>query len=715
MTDSIYKAKSTSLQSDEIYRGVVDAWCECDSNGYLVDWSETFLSLYPPIEHQISAGIHYRDFVRLLFSRSAIRNLHHIEDVNAWIENQLEVVGKESTSYNHWLLDGRWMMIRHTILSNGHWLFSLVDVTDVRSDASLDLDDEEKYREFASLSSDWFWELDDSLNYLFHSSHKQPLAGTSPEELIGRSRILELCGKVIDNDQLHMHNKLLRDHAFVDVTLSWIMNDYSFKHSKILAKPLHDKDGNFRGYLGCGRDVTSQFEMRQRLAHLANHDELTGLLNRRALAEQLDNLIIGWNQNPQPRARDVETETEATTHHSLIFIDLDRFKLINDDAGHQAGDQLLIELAEFLKRIVKKAVLIARLAGDEFAILVENNEQEAVIQSEEIIQSISAFSFNWKGRRFSVGASAGVVGLNDPIANSAELLSQGDIACYSAKLAGRNQVQLYSSQCSQLTQQNDEMLKLKMLKFAFNNEGLKLFLQPIVPTGKRIERTKYEVLLRVMDVDNKLISPSEVIPIAEKYDLMPQIDLWVIDTALQSIQQFHDMGDDIVLSVNLSGNTLSNQGTLRQIVELVKEYQLPKASLFFEITETAAIRELDQVCEFIEQMRSLGCGFSLDDFGSGLSSFKYLKSLKVDFLKIDGSFVKHICNDDASLAIVTSFNTLSHSMGMKTVAEFVENDEIAQLLTDLNVDYLQGYGVGKPRDINEWLNEHQEAQQAFGT
>jgi len=264
-------------------------------------------------------------------------------------------------------------------------------------------------------------------------------------------------------------------------------------------------------------------------------------------------------------------------------------------------------------------------------------------------------------------------------------------------------------------QQNEDRKKVGILQSAIDNDRLKLYLQPIVPAIANEATAKYEVLLRIVDEKDQIISPGALIPVAEKFDLIQLIDMQVVKKSIDWLQTFLAQGIDVAFSVNLSGNTLSNKSCLTRIASMVRSCELPHNALGFEITETSAIENIDQVSAFIDQLREMGCLFSIDDFGSGLSSYNYLNSLQVDFLKIDGSFVSNILNNQTSFAIVKSINTLSHEMGMKTVAEFVEDNAVANSLRDLNVDYLQGFLYGQPERAEDILDQYQYLQLRSGT
>lgn len=688
---------------DEAFLACTSGHCIFNADGELVSWSESFAELYPCLSDAVVIGLNYRHFLRLLYEKSAIKNLPQINNVDLWLDSQMAQVGVKPVQFIHHLLDDRYIMIRHTPLSNQSWLFAAFDITEIHEVKRAHSQSEEKFLQFARLATDWFWELDENLCYRYHSTHNLPLGTVDATTLVGKPRILDVVSRMIKNDQLDEHINALSEHRPFDAVLSWADDKGTFFHSHTVGKPQFDTDGTFLGYLGCGRDVTEFYSLKQKFEYQAQHDELTGIWNRRAFSAFLDNLIGNCHDD----------DSEPGT---LISIDLDHFKLVNDSVGHQAGDQLLKELTTLIADNVCDQSVIARLGGDEFCAFIPRPIQPTIEIAQDLINRISQHQFLWRKRKFSVGACMGVVAIDNTSSDSSDLLSKADIACYSAKTSGRNQVQEYSSQSSFQAQQNDELNKVKLLNDAISSDQVKLYLQPIVPTSTIPEdRIKFEVLLRVLNSDGDAMPSADIIRIAEKYDRMHQLDLWVTGRALTAIEQMDQYSVDATLSVNLSGNTLSSANSLTQIVSLVESHQITPGSLCFEITETAAIANIDQVRESMRELRALGCEFSLDDFGSGLSSFAYLQTLPVEYLKIDGSFVKDIMNDNACRAIVSSFNTLGHEMGMKTVAEFVENREIANTLTDLNIDYLQGYYVGLPRDLEEWLADYAAEQKLTGT
>ena len=690
---------------DEALLSSADGHCLFDRDGKLLSWSNSFSDFYPQIKDRIKPGYKYEQFVRALMENQLIRNLTLVEDVDAWVAKQVAMIG-ENLEYIHHLHDGRHMLIKHTLLSNGFYFFVATDITiSVKQREALQ-ESKQRFESFAQLAADWFWELDADLNYVYFSGHTLPLCGTPTEKLIGMSRIGHVQDSVEKNSQLQDHNEALLAHKKFEVVLSLVDSDESLTHVQVIAAPIYNRKGVFTGYLGCGKNVTMEYGLKKQLEFQAAHDELTGLVNRRAFSNYLS---ISLDARTQKEAQDLDC---SDLHRTLIYIDLDQFKMVNDNAGHQAGDQLLVDVTRIFGRVFDSSDdVVARLGGDEFAVLSASDEIEAKLKTEEFIELVRAYRLSWDERTFSIGASAGIVRIDSDSVGDSDLLSKADMACYSAKMSGRNQVHLYSRHGVFANNQSDEIGKLELLNDSILHDRLSIALQPIVPaTSIEDNHTKFEVLLRLEDATRKMVPPGVVIPVAEKYDRMQHIDLWMIEHSLTAIKQFAEYGEQVALSVNLSGNTLSNESCLDKISKLVAHHKIEPKMLCFEVTETATIKRIEKACNFIQHLKRLGCEFSLDDFGSGLSSFSYLRSLPVDYLKIDGCFVADIDQDESNKAIVKSFNALAHDMKMKTVAEYVETDVIAELLIDLGIDYLQGFGVGRPGSLDDWLNYYAQQQ-----
>jgi len=685
---------------DEALPVCSDGHCVFDEERKLVSWSVTFADHYVKLYDKIKPGYPYEEFVRDLVDREVLKNLKLTVNVDEWIAHHLSELDGNNAEFIHQFEDDKRIVIKHTVLSNGYWFFVANDITAVFMQKEALQDSESRFEGFAKTSSDWFWELDRNLQYTYFSSHNAPLGVLGQKDLVGVSRIEHVSKDAVDNRHLKEHNAALKEHREVKAVLSWqpLDDTNEFIHVQVNATPKYNRHGEFTGFLGCVKNVTTEYGLKQQLEFQAAHDELTGLINRRAFGQYL-NLSL---KNLSVLA--VESDAPSDTLKTITLVNLDQFKMVNDNAGHLAGDQLLRGITTIFKNVYShRDDIIARVSGDEFAILSAGNANAARLQAEVLIKKIGEYRFLWQEKTYSVGASAGIVVIDSTSSDDSDLLSKADAACNAAKMSGRNQAHLYSSKGAFVSGQNDEIGKLALINDALENDRVNLYLQPIVQTGDETEIRKFEVLLRLFDSNGELVSPGEVIPIAEKYDRMPHLDIRIIEKTIHSIEQFYEMGVPVALSVNLSGNTLSNEACLDRITKLVDEHKVKSGSLCFEITETAAIKGIEKAYRFIDQLKKRGCQFSLDDFGSGLSSFSYLRSLDVDYLKIDGCFVMNLVDDPSNRAIVTSFNTLAHELGMKTVAECVETDEITALLKEIDVDYLQGFGVGRPQDIGDWF------------
>lgn len=691
---------STVLASSDIVEDLLnftsDAHCWFDGSGRLLSFSDSTLDYFPELKSILTPLTPYLDVLRVIRTGNLYINLPENAENDNWEQDQLSLfLGTDSLSFKNHLRSGVSLKITRMVVRDGRRLLLINEFTSQYRERRARALSDEKFRQFATLSSNWFWDLDADLRYLYHSSHCQPLAGIDAASLMGKSRINSLDGQVKNDEQLHEHNACLLARKNVDVVLTWERPNDTTVYSHILAQPQFDKNGAFKGYLGCGRDVSSFYELKQQYKYQANHDYLTKLLNRRAF----ENLIQGTIDNL------VQPESGLPVS-SLILIDLDRFKLVNDEGGHSAGDQLLVEIAELLSDIFPKPSSVARLGGDEFGVHVAVDESTAAELAQGFIQRVGDFVFSWNNRSFTIGASAGVAQIHSPDTSPSELLRDADAACYAAKRLGRNLVQVFSAQNTYLVHQRVEADKLRCLKSALHDNRVALYLQPIIAAEAQKTCNKYEVLLRVLDKSGEVHRPGEFIPVAEKYGIMQDVDLMVVERSLYYLREFHKQGAEYAFSINLSGNSLSNALVLQKIVDMVSENQDLASSICFELTETAAINSLKMVVEYIDKLRGLGCEFALDDFGTGLSSYNYLNVLKVDYLKIDGSFVKSMLEDSTSLAIVKSINTLSHEMNMRTVAEHVSELALADVLVDIKVDYLQGFHYGKPIAIEEVLSSY---------
>jgi diguanylate cyclase (GGDEF)-like protein len=428
------------------------------------------------------------------------------------------------------------------------------------------------------------------------------------------------------------------------------------------------------------------------LRYHAYHDPLTGLLNRREFERAMSNAV-------HTARRDLST-------HILCYLDLDQFKLVNDTCGHIAGDELLRQLSMLLTQKIRANDTLARIGGDEFGLLLNNCSLE---DGQKIItdlqESIEDFRFRWDNVSFHVGCSIGLTAITSDTDNIAEPLSAADVACYAAKELGRNRLHVYQADDKNFVKRRKEMQWISRINEALDENRLALFHQPIFDIrDAKPTLACHEVLLRMADKSGTLILPGAFIPAAERFKLMAQVDRWVVRRLLSSLAQgalsFEMKNDGMLLFINLSGATINDETFLDFVQRQFIEFNIPPEWICFEITESVAITNITNTIPLFTKLRDLGCKFALDDFGSGLSSFGYLKHLPVDFVKIDGGFVQDITSDPIDRAMVEAINKISHVMGLQTIAEFVETKEILEVLRELEVEYAQGYLLGQP---TSWL------------
>ncbi len=452
------------------------------------------------------------------------------------------------------------------------------------------------------------------------------------------------------------------------------------------AAPIFDGDDELAGSVLVITDVTQLRALQQRMAHLASHDPLTGLINRREFELRLADAIGESGRGRRPWA--------------LCYLDLDEFKLVNDTCGHSAGDELLRQLTSVLDARIAEEDTLARLGGDEFGILFADCEvDDAEHKAHAVIEAVKQYRFQWNEQVFEIAASIGIVPVSEHGGNLPELLSAADSACYVAKDRGRNQIHVSTAGDLAVLTRHSEMRWVERINRALEENRFRLYRQPIRSLRDTTGRPQLnELLLRLVDVDGNVVTPSQFITAAERYRMMPVIDLWVVGAALEMIGGLHD-GDELgraVFTINLSGQSFGNAELHRLILRSLDRHAVPAHRVMFEITETAAIANLSQAIDFMNSLKERGCRFVLDDFGSGLSSFRYLRSLEVEYLKIDGELVRAIADDPIQREMVAAIHRIGESMGIQTIGEWVETAEIARTLSEIGVDYAQGYAVGHP-------------------
>jgi len=459
--------------------------------------------------------------------------------------------------------------------------------------------------------------------------------------------------------------------------------------------PIFDMEKNVAGVIVVFRDVSDKRALSKKLEYHAIHDALTGVINRHGFDQALANLINSSKLDGKL--------------HALLYLDLDQFKVINDTCGHDAGDHLLTQVTDFLRQHLPVNATLARLGGDEFGILLsECTVFEANELAEKLLHQLKQFRFEWHGIIFQIAASIGAVSINRQIANPSFLLSAADMACYVAKDLGRNRVHVYNSQDKELIRRHDEMEWVAKLTAALKEERFCIYCQKITAINENNEQDHYELLLRLRDSDGKLITPDAFIPAAERYNFMPTLDRWVIHKTFSTFRWFNSQAK---FSINLSGTSLNSDSLIDYIKDELERSSLQPGQVCFEVTETAAIANLKAAANIIQEIKSLGFHFALDDFGQGLSSYTYLNNLPVDYLKIDGAFVRKINHDPVSREIVTSIKKIGHLLGMQTIAEYVEDEHILDTLKKIGVDHVQGFHFGSPVPMNVELEAKQDSRE----
>ena len=483
---------------------------------------------------------------------------------------------------------------------------------------------------------------------------------------------------------------VLPDHV------SLIGGDSSVIAIEATVAPMKNADGDLMGCVIVIKDVSHARRLTRQLSFQASHDMLTGLYNRRKFEDHLEEVLLN-----------VEEESRE---HSLCYLDLDQFKIVNDTCGHVAGDKLLQQLPVLFNKVLRSGDIIARLGGDEFGVLLENcTLKQAVTIANKLRDQIKAFRFVWEDKTFEIGVSIGIAGINADNTDPAEIMSAADIACYAAKDAGRNRVHVYEPSDILVSERRGQMHWTARITEALEKHYFRLYKQPIVATNCSDQTEHFEILLRMVDeTSGQVIPPGAFIPAAERYKLMMGIDKWVINEVFAMVASGQtdakgsapDAGRGaMVVSVNLSGESLSDESLLDYILACREKHDISLANICFEITETAAISNINRATRLMAELKNYGCQFALDDFGSGLSSFAYLKNLPVDYLKIDGAFVKDMLKDEVDRAMVSSIQEIARVMHLQTIAECVENMATLALLKEIGVNFVQGYMPGKPEPI----------------
>jgi len=461
------------------------------------------------------------------------------------------------------------------------------------------------------------------------------------------------------------------------------------------AAPVRDREGRLLGAVMVLRDVTRSREMTRQMSWQLTHDALTGLASRREFERQLQRFVDDARSNDSV--------------HALLYLDLDQFKIVNDTSGHLAGDELLKQLTFLLSDQMRRSDVLARLGGDEFAALLEDCQLPKALEiAEKLRVTVGEFRFAWQGKTFSVGASIGVAMIGAETVGVEAALAAADMACYAAKEAGRNRVHVYQPADAEAGGSLGEMQLVTAVQTALARDGFVLFAHEILPLAPPPDSTTqgryFEVLVRMVDVHGTLLMPGAWISAAERYGLMPEMDRWVLRRSFELLAGACGEMRQATLFINLSALSLREEaGMQTYILQQARELGIEPARICFEITETAAVAHLAAGVQFMRDLRQHGFRFALDDFGSGMSSFAYLKTLPVDFLKIDGAFVRDMAHDPVDRAFVETIHRIGRLMGKQTIAEFVENEALLALAREIGLDYAQGDAAGEHRPLDALL------------
>lgn len=517
----------------------------------------------------------------------------------------------------------------------------------------------------------------------------ESLTGWSLAEARGRllGEVMHLVDEVTQQPAQNPMALALQDNAIRSFTsdVELIRRDGSAVAIEDSAAPIHDRAGQVVGGVMVFHDVTMARSMARRISWAATHDVLTGLANRREFESRVDAALASAHN--------------ASKQHVLCYMDLDQFKVINDTCGHSAGDDLLKQVAALLQDKLRASDTLARLGGDEFGVLLDGCPLDrAALIAADLLAAVQDFRFQWGGKVFTVGISIGLVDISSDSGSRADIFSAADTACYAAKEQGRNRVCIFQRDDADMSLRRREMGWASRLNLALEENRFELHYQTYLSLVDHAEEEKHiEILLRLIDEDGKMVLPGSFMPAAERYNIAPAIDRWVIAAAFS---RYHfllsEMGQGLVCAINLSGTSINAEGLLEFIQEQAQRHQIPLGGICFEITETAAVHNLRRAAQFMKDVKELGFKFALDDFGTGTSSFGYLKNLPVDYLKIDGGFVKDIDRDPLDRAMADTINRIGHLMGLKTVGEFAETDSVIGELRTLGVNFAQGYGVQRP-------------------
>ena len=640
--------------------------------------------------HEMSVEETLRHFSSLARDHSVI----HPDDIDDWLRAKAEAVdGALEVEYRIVVRSGIVKHIREISKmdvddsGNGYCQFGSVrDISETKVAEKALRESNERYQRLYHETPSMFFTIDARGIVLSTNSYGANHLGYELAELIGKP-----IGSLVDESDMALAaNNLRKTLTEPEQVHTWelrlVRKDGTRRWVRETARTIEHTGGEQQVLL-VGEDITETRKLSEQLSYFASHDPLTKLLNRREFDLRLKRII--------------KTARTGKSEHALCYLDLDQFKVINDNCGHTAGDELLRQLADLLTSSIRKRDTLARLGGDEFGILMEHCDlDQAQRVAENVRKEIEDFRFTWEGRVFNIGVSIGLVPIANPSLDSIDFLKRADAACYAAKDSGRNRIHVYLEEDAGLARRHGEIQMIEQIHRALELDRLELFRQEIVPLNSSQGGRHYEVLVRMADEVGKQVAPASFLAAAEHYGISPRLDRWVIERFFKHLDDNPEETPALTrCSINISGLSLGNTGFHEFLLRQFEKSSVPPSKVCLEITETAAISNLTNAADFMRSLRAFGCSFALDDFGSGISSFAYLKTLPVNFLKIDGLFVRGIVSDPISYAMVKSIHDIGKLMGMQTIAESAESDEILQKLREIGVDFAQGFALSRPTPL----------------